>query len=93
MSSLTVGQSGESPVRSLFGRTRSALLARLYSRPDESFYLRHENHHYRVIQSLEFTLATGRIVVDTFDGFRKKRNISSYDAAGTVSTKEADEMF
>jgi hypothetical protein len=52
-----------------------------------------ENHHYRVIQSLEFTLAPGRKVVDTFDGFRKKRNISSYDAAGTVSAREADEML
>src|SRR5258707_15284040 len=26
-----------------------------------------ENHHYRVIQSLEFTLAPGRKVIDTFD--------------------------
>jgi predicted nucleotidyltransferase len=31
---------GESSGRSLFGRTRSVLLARLYGRPDESFYLR-----------------------------------------------------
>jgi hypothetical protein len=52
-----------------------------------------ENHHYRVIQSLEFTLAPGRNVIDTFDGFRKKRNVSSYDVAGSVSEKEADEML
>jgi hypothetical protein len=52
-----------------------------------------ENHHYRVIQSLEFTLAPGGNVIDTFDGFRKKRNVSSYDAAGRVSEREADEML
>lgn len=52
-----------------------------------------ENHHYRVIQSLEFTTAPGAGFIATFDGFRKKRNLSSYDLAGAVSDKEADEMF
>jgi hypothetical protein len=52
-----------------------------------------DNHHYRVIQSLEFTTAPGRKLIDTFDSFRKKRNISSYDVAGSVSDKEAEEMF
>ena len=52
-----------------------------------------DNHHYRVIQSLEFTTAPGRKLIDAFDGFRKKRNISSYDLAGSVSDREADEMF
>ena len=52
-----------------------------------------DNHHYRVIQSLEFTTAPGRKFIDTLDGFRKKRNVSSYDVAGAVSDKEADEMF
>jgi hypothetical protein len=27
------------------------------------------------------------------DGFRKKRNVSSYDVADAVSDNEADEMF
>jgi hypothetical protein len=52
-----------------------------------------DNHHYRVIQSLEFTTAPGRKFIDTLDGFRTKRNGSSYDVAGAVSDKEADEMF
>jgi hypothetical protein len=52
-----------------------------------------DNHHYRVIQSLEFTTAPGRKFIDTLDGFRKKRNVCSYDVAGVVSDKEADEMF
>jgi hypothetical protein len=52
-----------------------------------------DNHHYRVIQSLEFTTAPGGKVIATFDGFRKKRNVSSYDLAGSVSDKEAGEML
>jgi hypothetical protein len=52
-----------------------------------------DNHHYRVIQSLELTIGASRKRVDTFDGFRKKRNVSSYDLSGTVSQKEADEML
>lgn len=52
-----------------------------------------DNHHYRVIQSLEFTTAPGPKIINTFDGFRKKRNISSYDLAGAVSDIEADEML
>ena len=52
-----------------------------------------DNQHYRVIQSLEFTTAPGRKLIDTLDGFRKKRNVSSYDVAGSVSDKEADEML
>jgi hypothetical protein len=47
-----------------------------------------DNHHYRV-----FTTAPDRRVIDTFDAFRKKRNVSSYDLAGSVSDKEADEML
>jgi hypothetical protein len=52
-----------------------------------------EAHHHRVIQSLELTLAPEPKTIDTFDKFRKKRNISSYDIAGSVSDKEAREMF
>jgi SAV_6107-like HEPN len=52
-----------------------------------------ESHHHRVIQSLEFTLAPDRKLIDTFDRFRKKRNASSYDVAGSVSDKEAHEMY
>lgn len=50
-----------------------------------------DNHHYRVIQSLEFTIAPGAKFIATFDGFRKKRNVSSYDLAGAVSEKEWDD--
>jgi hypothetical protein len=52
-----------------------------------------DSHHHRVIQSLEFTSGLERKRIDAFDAFRKKRNASSYDAAGAVSDGEADEMF
>lgn len=52
-----------------------------------------DNPHYRVIQSLDFTTAPGRKFIDTLDGFRKKRNVSSYDLAGAVSDQEEDEML
>jgi hypothetical protein len=52
-----------------------------------------DSHHYRVIQSLEFTVNPGRNMIATLDAFRKKRNISSYDVAGVVSDKEAVEVF
>src|ERR1700736_6504597 len=42
-----------------------------------------DNHHYRVIQSLQFTSSPDRRTIDTLDRFRKKRNISSYDLAGS----------
>jgi predicted DNA-binding ribbon-helix-helix protein len=32
-------------------------------------------------------------MIDAFDTFRKKRNISSYDLAGSVSDQEAKEMY
>ena len=41
-----------------------------------------DNHHDRVIQSLEFTTAPGRKFFDTLDGFPKKPNVSNYDVAG-----------
>ena len=37
-----------------------------------------ENHHYRVIQSLELTLGKDAKFIRAFDAFRKKRNVSSY---------------
>jgi len=50
------------------------------------------SHHYRVIQSLEFTLGTEPATIRKFDIFRKKRNIADYDRADAVSETEAEEM-
>jgi len=50
------------------------------------------NHHYRAIQSLEFTLGLAPATVRKFDVFRKKRNITDYERADTISDTDAEEM-
>jgi hypothetical protein len=51
-----------------------------------------EQHHYRTIQSLAFTIGWPAAKVDRFDRFRKKRNVMGYETAGVVSEQEAKEM-
>lgn len=51
-----------------------------------------EQHHYRTIQSLGFTLSWTAEKIGQFDNFRKKRNIGGYESAGLVSEQEAGEM-
>ena len=53
----------------------------------------HEAHHYRAIQSLAFTIGPDTDLIDQLDGFRKKRNISDYERAGSVSEHEAQQML
>jgi hypothetical protein len=52
-----------------------------------------EAHHYRVIQSLAYTIKADQDLVHKFDRFRKKRNIGGYERVGVVSDAEAGEMF
>jgi len=52
-----------------------------------------EAHHYRVIQSLAYTIKADPVLIAQLDKFRKKRNISGYERAGAVSEQEAKEMF
>lgn len=52
-----------------------------------------EAHHFRVIQSLVYTIDLPATVVTQFDFFRKKRNIGGYERAGMISDHEADEML
>jgi hypothetical protein len=52
-----------------------------------------DDHHYRVIQSLEITLGKDTKFVRAFDAFRKKRNVSSYDIGGGISHREVEEML
>jgi hypothetical protein len=51
------------------------------------------NHHYRVIDSLAYTLGTDAATIKKFDTYRKKRNISDYERADTISDAEADDMI
>ena len=51
-----------------------------------------DQHHYRVIQSLEATIGAEPELIAVLDSFRKKRNIVDYERAGAVSDGEATEM-
>ena len=51
-----------------------------------------ESGHYRTIGSLALTIGAEKKLVDKFDAFRKKRNLSQYETAGLVSEKEVEEM-
>jgi hypothetical protein len=51
-----------------------------------------ESHRYRALQSLRHTIGMSEGDVARLDGFRKKRNISDYERAHTVSDQEAEEM-
>jgi hypothetical protein len=50
-------------------------------------------HHYRVIQSLTYTIEADSSLIIQFDRFRKKRNIGGYERAGMTSDMEAAEML
>jgi hypothetical protein len=52
-----------------------------------------DNHHYRVIQSLELTVGKDAKFIRAFDTFRKKRNVSNYDIGGGISDREVQEML
>jgi len=52
-----------------------------------------EAHHYRIIQSLRYTLRSDDKLIMKLDAFRKKRNISEYDHAGSVTKTELDDMI
>jgi uncharacterized protein (UPF0332 family) len=54
---------------------------------------RNEGQHYRVIQSLAFTLKIDHGLINQLDKFRQKRNISDYDRAGLVTEQEAEELI
>ena len=51
-----------------------------------------EAHHYRVIQSLAYTIKADQGLIRQLDAFRKKRNVGEYEIVGAVSDLEAGEM-
>lgn len=51
-----------------------------------------ESHHFRVIQSLAFTIGMQQKEIDLLDLYRKKRSMNIYDAAGVITTAEAGQI-
>jgi hypothetical protein len=49
--------------------------------------------HYRILQSLALTIGADASLIAKLDAFRKKRNISDYERSGSVSEKEARELY
>jgi hypothetical protein len=41
-----------------------------------------ESHHYRVLQSLAYSIGSPRTFISRLDLFRKKRNLGEYERAG-----------
>lgn len=52
-----------------------------------------EAHHFRILQSLEFTIGAERRTLIQLDQFRKKRNIGGYERVGSVSELEVNEIL
>jgi len=52
-----------------------------------------DGHHYRVVQSLKLTLKVEDKIIRKLDAFRKKRNISEYNQAGSVTEIVLNEMI
>lgn len=59
----------------------------------EGYRTTRESHHHRAIHSLALTLGLDDRTVAQLDAFRKKRNISDYERAGSTSDQEAGEMI
>lgn len=51
-----------------------------------------KGHHYRLIESLRYTVELSVSDVDLLQRMKKKRNISDYEVAGAVAEREAGEM-
>ncbi|MBN2125218.1 MAG: hypothetical protein JW821_13045 [Deltaproteobacteria bacterium] len=55
---------------------------------------RGESKHYRIIQALPLVMGSRFSAMrDYLDSCRRKRNISEYDAAGTISQKETEDLL
>jgi len=52
-----------------------------------------EAHHFRIIQSLQYTINADLKTITLLDMFRKKRNNGEYERAGAISDREAGEMI
>ena len=63
----------------------AALQAATAALAADGYRARKEGQHYRVIQSLAFTINTDPTIIKQLDKFRQKRNISDYERVGQVT--------
>ena len=50
-------------------------------------------HHIRTIETLEYTIGADSKLIRKLLAFSKKRNAASYDAAGSVSNQELQQIL
>lgn len=71
----------------------AALYAATAALAAEGYRAAREAHHYRTIQSLAYTIGIDSKLITQLDYFRKKRNLGTYEIAGSVSDQEAGEIL
>ena len=59
----------------------------------EGYRASREQHHYRAIQSLTYTIGAETELIAELEQFRKKRNMLIYEGIGTTSMHEANRMI
>ena len=52
-----------------------------------------QGHHARTIETLEYTVGAEAKLLRKLLAFSKKRNVASYDSAGSVSTQELEQIL
>jgi HEPN domain-containing protein len=52
-----------------------------------------KGHHFRLVESLRYTVEAPARDVDLLQRMKKKRHMSDYEVAGAVSEREAKEML
>lgn len=71
----------------------AALQAAIAALAASGYRAKKEGHHYRVIQSLAYTIKAEPALIKQLDKLRQKRNISDYERAGMVTEQEAGAMI
>lgn len=59
----------------------------------EGYRAERQRAHERAVLSLRHTIRAEPDLVDTIDGIRRKRNLTSYERSGVVSEREAREVI
>lgn len=52
-----------------------------------------DEHHFRILQSLKFTILADAALLSYLDKCRKKRNMAAYEMAGAISNQESQQLL
>ena len=78
-----------------FPKTFNAVLALAYMAPRVSGYrtTNQQGHHTRTLETLEYTIGADPKLIRKLLAFSKKRNVASYDSAGSISDQELEQIL